>query len=621
MRFDSIVITACRHATHGLVGSTTERGSNIKRHLHEGKLSSVLREIKPILSVSNAFTNQIMIIQKQEQGVFMSNAPEHTIGKNFQAGQQQRASTELSKQFDYIICGSGSSGSVVAGRLAANPDIQVLLLEAGGSDETDMVLDTDRWPMNLGGELDWSFLAESNPRLNGRSILYSMGKVLGGGSSINVGTWSRGHEADWEFYAAESGDQSWGYEAIRGLYRSRVEDWTGVPDPDFYGVGGAMHVQPIEEPDSFSLAMLDAAESMGLKRFSNSGGQMMRADGGCAVVDNIIHDGKRQSAYRSYVHPLLQQPNLTVLTGALTTRILFEGSRATGVEFEHQGQLHQAEATFEIVLSQGAIQTPKLLMQSGIGDEAELGKFGIPVLKHLPGVGRNMHDHVALALVWEATDLPLPQIARSTTVAFWKTNPALDAPNFYTYGIGLPFLTPENAANFPPPSAAWTFFMGMRPASRGSVHLTGANASDPVKVDANYLSDPQDLEDLKLGVLRAREIGNAAALHPYTKRQHAPANLTGTELEEYIRNGLTTFWHQSGTAKMGRNAMSVVDSELRVYGIDGLRVADASVLPRVTTGNTMAPCVIIGERAAELLLKEHRTETRATEELSLQSTK
>jgi choline dehydrogenase len=513
--------------------------------------------------------------------------------------------SELKDQYDFIVCGAGSSGSVVAGRLAANPEISVLLLEAGGSDETDQVLDIDRWAMNLGGELDWSFVTEPNPDLNGRSILYSMGKVVGGGSSINVGTWSRGHQADWDMYAAEAGDGNWSYDSILQLYRSRVEDWTGTPDPAFYGVGGAMHVQPVDDPDSFSLAVLDAADSSGLKRFQNSGGQMMKEDGGCAVVDNIINDGKRQSAYRSYVYPRLQQSNLTVLTGALATRILLDGSRATGIEFEYKGQLRQAKATLEIVLSQGAIQTPKLLMQSGIGDEAELGKFGISVRQHLPGVGRNLHDHVALGLVWEATDAPLPQQARSAAVAFWKTDPSLDAPNFYTYGIGIPFLTPENAAEYPPPEAAWTLFMGMRPTSRGSIHLTGAKASDQVRVEANYLSDPADLRDLILGVQRAREIGNATALRPYTKREHAPANLTGPALEDYIRNGLVTFWHQSGTAKMGRDDMSVVDNKLRVHGVEGLRVADASILPRVTTGNTMAPCVIVGERAASMLQEEH----------------
>jgi choline dehydrogenase len=362
-----------------------------------------------------------------------------------------------------------------------------------------------------------------------------------------------------------------------------------------------MHVQPAYDPDAFSLAVLDGAASAGLKRFQNSGGQMMQADGGCAVVDNIIHGGKRQSVYRSYISPRLHQSNLAVLTGALTTRILFEGSRATGIEFECQGQLCQARAALEVVLSQGAIQTPKLLMQSGIGDQEELGRFGISVKQHLPGVGRNLHDHVALSLVWEGTDAPLPQIARSSAVAFWKTDHSLDAPNFYTYGIGVPFLTPENIADFPPPGVAWTLFMGMRPASRGSLHLTGAKASDALRIEANYLCEPSDVRDLIRGVERAREIGNACALRSYAKREFAPGNLTGAALEQYIRNGLTTFWHQSCTAKMGRDAMSVVDNKLKVYGIEGLRIADASVLPRVTTGNTMAPCVIIGERAASLL--------------------
>ena len=521
------------------------------------------------------------------------------------AAKAQSAPAERNDQYDFIICGAGSSGSVVAGRLAANPGVRVLLLEAGGSDETEMVLDTDRWPLNLGNALDWGFLAEPNPRLNGRALLYSMGKVLGGGSSINVATWSRRHKADWDLYAAGCGDAAWGYGAILDLYRSRVEDWVGVPDPQFYGTGGPMHVQPAAEADTFSLAVLEGAASTGLRRFPNSGGRMMTADGGCAVADNIIHDGKRQSVYRSYLYPRRQQSNLTVLTGALTTRILFEGSRAAGIEFEYQGRLCRAWAAVEVVLSQGAIQTPKLLMQSGIGDEEELRKFGISVKQHLPGVGRNLHDHVALSLVWEGTDAPLPQMARSAIVAFWKTNPSLDAPNFYTYAIGVPNLTPENAADFPPPGAAWTLFMGMRPASRGSLHLTGANASDPLRIEANYLGEPSDMRDLICGVERAREIGNAPALRPYVKRELAPANLTGTALQQYIRNGLTTFWHQSCTAKIGRDALSVVDSKLKVYGIEGLRIADASVLPRVTTGNTMAPCVIIGERAAAMLQEEH----------------
>lgn len=517
----------------------------------------------------------------------------------------EKAQATLRNQYDFIICGAGSSGSVVAGRLAANPDVSVLLLEAGESDDSELVADPNRWLMTLGSGLDWGFVAEPNVHLNGRAIPYSMGKVLGGGASINVGTWSRGHRTDWDTYAAEAGDAAWGYDAVLNLYRSRVENWVGAPDTVYRGVGGAMHVQPAAQPHPLSLALLDGAESVGIKRFPNSSGQMMESDESCSVIDEIVHDGRRQSPYRSYTYPRQQEPNLTVLTGAMVTRILFEGTRATGVEVEYKKQIVQVKAALEIVLSLGAVQTPKLLMQSGIGDQEELKTFDISVRQHLPGVGRNLHDHVALSLVWEATDKPLIQQPRSEMVAFWKTDPSSDAPNFYTYVIGVPFLTPENAANHPPPEKAWTLFMGMRPLSRGSVHLTGAKVSDPVRIQPNYLADPADLKNLILGIGRAREIGNASALRPYTKREFTPGSLTGDAFEQYIRNGLVTFWHQSCTAKMGRDAMSVVDSKLKVYGIESLRVADASVLPHVTTGNTMAPCVIIGERAASILQKEY----------------
>ena len=525
---------------------------------------------------------------------------------------QQRLTTDLKSRYDFVVCGAGTSGCVVAARLAADPDIQVLLLEAGGTDDKESVMNPNYWPRTLGSELDWGFKAEPNPNLNGRAIGYSMGKVLGGGSSINVSTWSRGHRADWDFYASESDDPSWGYAAVLDLYRRRVEAWAGKPDPDYRGERGTVHVQPAADPHPFSAALLEGAESLGLQRFPNSNGQMMEAAGGCAWIDEIVRHEKRQSIFRSYLYPIMNQPNLTVLTGALAARIRFAGNRATGVEFRYNGKTVCAQATQEVILSLGAIHTPKLLMQSGIGDEMELTSAGIIVLHALPGVGRNLHDHVAFGCVWENSGRPVPQIPRSQTSCFWKTRIALVAPNFYVYSHGGPDFTPENAARFNPPAACWSLSAGMRPNSRGVIHLTGSDPADPVSIETNSLGDPQDLKDLIAGLSMAREVGNSSALRPFTGREVAPGSMSVAELEQFFRDGLGTHWHQSGTAKMGRDAMSVVDGKLKVYGIDGLRIADASILPRVTTGNTMAPCVIIGERAADAVRNDHKVEVACT---------
>jgi choline dehydrogenase len=516
---------------------------------------------------------------------------------------QRELAARIRSPFDFIVCGAGTSGCVVAARLAADPNLRILLIEAGGHDETELVQDPNRWPLTLGGEMDWAFVADANPQLNGRALAYSMGKVLGGGSSINVSTWSRGHQADWDFYAAEAADEAWSYRAVLELYRSRIEKWAGDPDPDYRGTHGTVHVQPAQEPFPFSERLLAGAESMGLARFPNANGRMMEAAGGSALVDETVCNGKRQSIFRSYVYPLMAQPNLTVLTGALASRILFDGRRATKVEFNYQGNVIMAEATREVVLSLGAIHTPKLLMQSGIGPAAELRHAEIPALQILEGVGRNLHDHVSIASVWASKGEVLGSSPRSQTACFWKSRPELDSPNFYSYAISGAYLTPENALRADPPANSWTQVIGMRPQSRGSVHLTGAAPTDPVRINANYLAEPQDLADLISGLNFAREMGSAPALAGFSGHQVAPYSFEPDGLSQYIRDGLTTFWHQSGTARMGRDAMSVVDSKLRVYGVEGLRVADASVLPRVTSGNTMAPCVVIGERAAEFMLR------------------
>jgi choline dehydrogenase len=518
---------------------------------------------------------------------------------------QQNLGAHLSTQYDFVVCGSGSSGSVVARRLAENPDVSVLLLEAGGDDDVPEVMRAEQWPLNLGSERDWSFATQPSPHLNDRSIPYSMGKVLGGGSSINVMTWARGHKNDWDFFAAEAGDTAWSYESVLNIYR-RIEDWHGAPDPDYRGTGGPVYVQPSPDPNPIAPAALEGARSVGIPTFENHNGAMMEGAGGASIMDVLARGGYRQSVFRSYVFPYLDRPNLTVLTGALVTRVTFEGNRATGVEFSHHDQIHRVGAGSEVVLSLGAIHTPKVLMQSGIGDQTELQRHGIPVVQHLPGVGQNLQDHPAFGCVWEYQQPLPPRNTGAEAISFWKSDPALDTPDLQTGQGEFPFSTAETAARFDLPEFGWTLLGGVvRPKSRGHIRLTGPDPADAVQIQPNMLSHPDDLKAAIAGVQLCREVGNSAALRPFTKREAMPGNLKGAELEHFIRAAASTYWHQTCTAKMGKDAMSVVDGQLKVYGTEHLRIADGSIMPRVTTGNTMAPCVIIGERAADILKAQH----------------
>ncbi len=511
----------------------------------------------------------------------------------------------LKPNYDFIVCGSGSSGSVVARRLAENPSVKVLLLEAGGDDDVPSVMDAAGWPANLGSERDWAFQTRPNAHLNGRSLFWSMGKVLGGGSSINVMIWAHGHKNDWDHFASETGDLGWSYESVLQIYR-RIEDWHGASDPARRGTGGLVFVQPAPDPNPIAPAMLDAARSVGIPTFADQNGALMEGGGGCALANVRIRDGKRLSVFRSYVYPYMDRSNLTVLTGALVTKVILDGKRATGVDVLFEGAARRFLAGGEVVLSLGAINTPKVLMQSGIGDREELARCGIDVVHHLPGVGRNLQDHLMVAsCIWEYEE-PLPMRNNGGEATFfWKSDPTLDTPDLQPFQIEIPYVSPETG-RMQPPAASWSIAPGLvRPASRGRLRLTGSGPNDPLDIDAQILSEPADLTALVAGVQLCREIGNSAPLRRFAKREVMPGNVSGPALDNFVRDAVVPYWHQSCTAKMGRDSMSVVDGALSVYGVDNLRIADASVMPRVTTGNTMAPCVIIGERAAELVRRAH----------------
>ncbi|MEU4203312.1 GMC family oxidoreductase N-terminal domain-containing protein [Streptomyces sp. NPDC045470] len=504
--------------------------------------------------------------------------------------------------FDYIVCGAGSAGSVLAGRLAADPAVTVLLVESGGDDDDERVRNPDLWPANLGTERTWDHVTEPNPHLNGRRLAYATGRGLGGGGAVNAGVWARGHRSDWDSYAELTGDPAWGYAHVLELYR-KIEDWQGAPDPERRGSGGPMRIQPAQDVHPLFTAFLDGAEATGVSRFDSSNGALMEKDAGCSVRDENYHAGVRQTPFSRYVAPLLGQPNLTVLPHATVSRVLLSGGRASGVEFVHDGKPVRAHAAREVVLSLGAIGTPAVLMRSGIGDEAELRSAGVPVVQHLSGVGRNLDDHIRLPCMWEAEDVPMPVPTRSQAVCFWGDDTRPGAPEFVMYLSPAPSVSAESAAQYPPPERCFTLMpaMRLRPGSRGRVRLASLDPLVGPRVETNFFADPDDVRSALSAVTMAREVGNSAALRPFAEREVSPASSAADTLDLFLRNAVETYWHQSGTARMGRDQDAVVDARLKVHGVDGLRVADASVLPHVTVANTMAPSMVVGERAAELI--------------------
>jgi choline dehydrogenase len=521
------------------------------------------------------------------------------------ANQNERAK-KLKSAYDYIVVGTGSGGSALVGRLAAaSPNASILVLEAGDWDTAPSVQDPGVWFTNLGSERDWKDVSLPSAGTNNRAIPEHMGKVVGGGSSINATIWARPFKADLDHWAAESGDAAWGYEHGLSIYR-RMENWQGKPDARYRGRGGPVWCQHAANPHPAAPAMLEACRSLGLPVLDDLNGAREEGAGGFALMNQIIREGRRQSMARSYLYPVLARRNVTLLVNTQVDRLTFAGNRTTGVEIGSGPQARRIQAKAEVILCSGGINTPKLLMLSGIGDEAQLRAHGIKARVHAPEVGQNFQDHILHGgCIWEPKEHVPHRNSAANASGFVKSDASLASPDVNLVQIELPYASEVIGKRYSPPNTSWALCAGLvAPKSRGEVRLKSADPADRPIVDARFLSHPDDVKALAYGIELARDIGNSPAMGAFVKREVAPGQkLGGQEMENFVRDGATTYFHQAGTCRMGKDGKAVVDAKLRVNGVRNLRIADSSIMPRIASVATMATCALIGERMAEILTR------------------
>ena len=508
-------------------------------------------------------------------------------------------------QYDYVIIGAGSAGCVVANRLTKDGETTVLLLEAGNPATKPEIQAPSAWTSLLGTDVDWAYWTEPEPGLDGRKILCSRGKVVGGSSAINAMLYIRGNRQDFDHWQALS-NPGWSYEEVLPYFKQAEHQQRG--SSAFHGVDGPLSVTDPIAPSAINERFIDAAAKLGYDRNPDFNGAHQE---GAGLYQLTVKDGKRHSAAAAYLVPILDRPNLTVQTGALVTRLLFEGTRAVGVEYLQQGTLHQVSVNQEVVLSAGVFDSPKLLLLSGIGNAEHLHDLDIPVIADLPGVGQNLQDHLLVGVAYQSTQT-LPPLS--------PTSNSIEAGLFLQSGISnaatpdLQFMFSPGVwigSAIAPDIPGFTLIAALiNPQSRGTVTLRSANPADPPVIQVNYLQQETDLQVLVEGIKVARQLVQAGTFADLVGEELAPgAAVTSDDalaqptegIEAYIRQTANTYWHPVGTCKMGNDALAVVDAQLRVHGVKGLRVVDASVMPTITSGNTNAPTIMIGEKAAALM--------------------
>jgi len=526
-----------------------------------------------------------------------------SIESAFAANANQEARRqELRKSYDFIVVGAGAAGSVLAAELSGS-GAQVLVVESGGTDDAPTILNPSVWFYNVGGALDYHLPVTPSPRLKDRKFNMALGHVLGGGSSINAMVWNRGMQRDYDGWA-KGGAKGWAFSDVLPVFKSQ-EDWEGGAN-EWRGAGGPIHIRRPKTPHPTAPAFLEGARQMGMTILDDVNGPMRPGAG--YINMNIAKDGTRVSAVRAFLRPALARPNLTLLLKSDVVKLNVQANRCTGVKLTTDGGVKEIGADKEVVLAAGAIGSPKLLMLSGIGEEKALQKVGIKVAHNLPGVGQNLQDHVLLSGVvfkykGKMPDRPVDSNAveaeaylSSTTSSDTDINLVLEQ---------LPAVTPEAAARFgTPPSDAFTIAPALvQPTSMGSVALASADFKDPAVIDPNYLATDHDVTAIAKAIEAARELGRQKAFDGVRESEVVPGpKATAEDIRELAQLASASFGHPVGTCKMGVDKLAVVDPELRVSGLAGLRVADASVMPRIITGPTNAPTLMIAGRASKMIL-------------------
>jgi len=506
------------------------------------------------------------------------------------------------ERYDFIVVGAGAAGSVLAAELSAS-GAQVLVIESGGPDDAPTIANPSIWFYNVGGPLDYHLPVSPSPRLNNRPFNMALGHVVGGGSSINAMVWTRGMQRDYDGWA-ENGAKGWAFADVLPIFKSQ-EDWESGAN-DWRGTGGPIHIRRPRDPHPTAPAFLGAAREMGMPIHDDVNGPMLPGAG--YINMNIAADGTRVSAARAFLHPALSRPNLTLLLNTQVVKLNFNGTRCVGVKLMKDGAIKDIAADKEVVLTAGAINTPKLLMLSGVGDAEVLRGLGIEVVADVPGVGKNLQDHVLVSGVVFKYKGKMPERpADSNAVeaeAYLSSGPSADT-DINLVLEQLPIATPEAAARFGTlPEDAFTIAPALvQPTSRGSVRLASNNHQDAAVIDGNYLGTDADFAAIVRAIEAAREIGNQRAFDSVREIELMPGpKATAEDIRDLARLASASFGHPVGTCKIGVDKLAVVDSQLRVHGLLGLRVTDASVMPRIITGPTNAPTHMIAGRAAQLIL-------------------